>query len=115
MEKHDVCSDCERIGHHGIDCPHHERNKTRIYAEEDPRNEGTPGSDDPVNHPNHYTFGKYEVVDVLHDWQLPYPLDNVVKYSARAGKKGGPDKEIQDLKKAQFYLNYRIARLEEGE
>ncbi|GHV86254.1 hypothetical protein AGMMS50230_18620 [Spirochaetia bacterium] len=23
---------------------------------------------DPVNHPGHYTFGKYEVIDVLEDW-----------------------------------------------
>lgn len=63
-----------------------------------------------VKHPSHYTFGKYEVIDVLHDWQLPYPLDNVVKYAARAGKKG-EDKELEDLEKARFYLNYRIAAL----
>lgn len=65
-----------------------------------------------VVHPSHYTFGKYEVIDVLNDWQLPYPLDNVVKYSARAGKKGEDlQKEIEDLEKARFYLNYRIAYL----
>lgn len=85
------------------------------YSEADPRNEGIPGSDDPVNHPSHYTFGKYEVVDVIYDWQPPYPLDNVIKYVARAGKKGGSEKELEDLKKAQFYLNYYIAQKEAGE
>ena len=61
-------------------------------------------STDPVNHPKHYTFGKIEVIDVLEDWQLPYHLACVVKYVARAGKKD-PSKEMEDLKKAQWYLN----------
>lgn len=63
-----------------------------------------------VNHPAHYNFGEHEVVEVLHDWQLPYPLDDVVKYIARAGKKD-PAKELQDLEKARFYLNFRVAKL----
>ena len=89
-----------------------ERPVYRNYSGADPRTEGTPGSGEAVNHPNHYTFGKFEVVDVIYDWQPPYPLDNVIKYVARAGKKGGPEKELEDLKKAQFYLNYYIAQKE---
>ncbi len=85
------------------------------YAANDPRSQGTPGSGDEVNHPSHYTFGKYEVVDVIYDWQPPYPLDNVIKYVARCGKKGGPEKALQDLKKAQFYLNYYIAQKEKAQ
>ena len=27
---------------------------------------------DNVNHPGHYTFGKYEVIDILEDW---FPAD----------------------------------------
>lgn len=66
---------------------------------------------DPVHHPSHYTFGKYEVIDVLFDWQLAYPLDNVVKYTARAGKKSIVDnQELEDLEKARFYLDYYIAQ-----
>jgi hypothetical protein len=38
-------------------------------------------------------------------------LFNVVKYVARAGKKN-PDKELEDLKKASFYLNRKIQNLE---
>ncbi len=66
--------------------------------------------DDPVNHPSHYIFGKFEVIDVLQDWFPSSPLLwQVVKYVARAQHKGNT---IQDLKKAQFYLNKQIAELE---
>ncbi len=58
--------------------------------------------DDKVNHPSHYTFGKFEVIDVIEDWGLDFRLANVIKYIARAPHKG---KELQDLKKAQWYLN----------
>ncbi len=67
-------------------------------------------SDDPVNHPSHYTFGRFEVIDVLQDWFPSNPLLwQVVKYVARAQYKGNT---LQDLKKAQFYLNKQIAELE---
>lgn len=66
---------------------------------------------DPVNHPAHYTSGKIEVTDFIEDQNLGMHLGNAVKYIARAGKK--PDApELQDLKKARWYLNRRIANLE---
>lgn len=65
-----------------------------------------------VNHPSHYNFGKYEVIDVIHDWKLGFALGNAVKYIARAGKKD-PSKEVEDLRKAVFYINYQIERLVE--
>ena len=67
-----------------------------------------------VNHPSHYTFGKIEVIDVIEDWELGFHLGNTVKYIARAGKKG-KDKELQDLKKAQWYLNKKVSQIEKGE
>lgn len=67
-----------------------------------------PHEDVMVVQPAHYTFGEYEVIDVLNDWQLKYPLDNVVKYVARAGKKGDDAQEVQDLEKSRYYVNYRI-------
>jgi hypothetical protein len=68
---------------------------------------------DPVNHPSHYTFGKYEVIDVLMDWFPDAPLLwQVVKYVARAKHKG---QALQDLKKAQFYLNKVIESVENFE
>lgn len=68
---------------------------------------------DVVNHPSHYTSGKIEVIDYIEDQQLPYHLGNVVKYISRAGKKD-PNKKVEDLKKAQWYLN-RYIQLLEGE
>lgn len=59
-----------------------------------------------VVHPKHYTFGKYEVIDVLEDWFPHDPLLwQVGKYIARAVRKG---KELEDLQKAAFYLQRRI-------
>ncbi len=60
---------------------------------------------DPVNHPSHYTDGGIETIDFIEAKQLPYHLGNAVKYISRAGKK---DDEIQDLKKAVWYINRYI-------
>lgn len=61
------------------------------------------GNFDPVEHPSHYTDGKYEVIDFIETWGLGFHLGNAVKYISRAGKKD-PNKEIEDLKKAIWYL-----------
>ena len=66
---------------------------------------------DPVNHPSHYCLGGIEVLDAIEAWELPYHLGNVVKYVARAGKKNSST-YLQDLKKAQFYLNRFISKLD---
>ncbi len=66
---------------------------------------------DAVNHPSHYTFGKYETIQVIEDWKLPYHLGNAVKYISRAGRKD-PTKTIEDLKKARWYLNRYIKLLQ---
>lgn len=66
-----------------------------------------------IDHPKHYNTGKYEVIDVADDWGLDKDayLFNAFKYIARAGKKD-PSKELEDLKKAQWYLNRKISNLE---
>lgn len=64
---------------------------------------------DNVNHPSHYTDGKIEVIDFIEDKKLGYHLGNAVKYISRAGKKD-PDKYIEDLQKAVWYLNREIDR-----
>jgi len=66
-----------------------------------------------VNHPNHYGGSEniYEAIKVIDDWQLGFSLGNTVKYISRAGKKD-PTKEIEDLKKALFYLEHHIKTLE---
>lgn len=67
---------------------------------------------DAVNHPSHYTDGKIEVIDFIEDKNLDFCLGNAVKYISRAGKKD-PTKEIEDLKKAVWYINRRIQELEQ--
>ena len=66
-------------------------------------------SSDPVNHPAHYTTGGIETIDFIEAKGLDYNLGNVVKYITRADKKG---KQLEDLKKAQWYLNRAISNLE---
>jgi hypothetical protein len=68
-------------------------------------------SKEQVNHPKHYNHGKFEVIDVIEDWELDFHIGNVVKYVSRAGRKSD-DTEIQDLKKALWYLKRRIEILE---
>ena len=70
-----------------------------------------------VNHPDHYggETNVYEVVKVCEAWGLDKDayLFNVVKYVARAGKKD-INKEVEDLKKAMFYLSRKINNLEKN-
>lgn len=66
---------------------------------------------DMVNHPSHYTDGKIEVIDFIEDKRLNYHRGNALKYLCRAGKKD-PDKEVEDLQKAVWYINREIRRLE---
>ena len=69
---------------------------------------------DNVNHPSHYTMGGIEVIDAIYAWQLDFALGNAIKYIARAGRKD-KSKEIEDLEKAVFYLNYKIQTLTHGQ
>jgi mRNA-degrading endonuclease toxin of MazEF toxin-antitoxin module len=66
---------------------------------------------DPVNHPSHYTDGRIEVIDYIEDKGLGYHLGNAVKYISRAGKKD-PTKKVEDLKKAAWYINRELEKLE---
>lgn len=63
-----------------------------------------------VYNPDYYKTGKIEVADFIEDKDFNFFLGNVVKYVSRAGKKEG-NTAIQDLKKAQWYLNKEISRL----
>ena len=69
--------------------------------------------DDPVNHPGYYCDGGIETLDFILAKSLNFLLGQVVKYVSRAGKKN-PATLLEDLKKARFYLNREIERLEEG-
>lgn len=67
-------------------------------------------SGDDVNHPSHYNQGKIETIEFLEDQFMDRPHEwNAVKYIARAPHKGS---EVKDLRKAIWYLERKIARLE---
>jgi hypothetical protein len=66
---------------------------------------------DAVNHPDHYggADNPYEAIKVIEAWGLGFCLGNTVKYISRAGKKGS---DIEDLRKAAWYLDREIQRRE---
>ena len=69
--------------------------------------------EDAVNHPSHYADGwsnGAEIIDITE--HLNFCRGNAIKYIARAGRKD-PDKEIEDLQKAAFYIQREIERLSE--
>lgn len=67
---------------------------------------------DPVDRPEHYATLSPEPLDVIESWGLGFHEAQVLKYLARAGKKGGSGKRLEDLKKARVYLNRLISFLE---
>lgn len=62
-----------------------------------------------VNHPAHYGGEKdtYEAIKVIDAWGLGFSLGNAIKYICRAGKKEN-NSRLQDLEKAQWYLQHEI-------
>lgn len=74
-------------------------------------------TDDNVNHPSHYNqYTGFEVIDVCEqlvgpDGKAGFNLGNAFKYIARAGWKN-PNKHVQDLEKAKFYLQREIDRIQ---
>lgn len=67
------------------------------------------GDFDLIEHPSHYTFSHIEPIDVIEAWGLGFHLGCLVKYVCRAGRKGN---KLDDLKKARWYLDREIGRLE---
>jgi len=64
---------------------------------------------DNINHPPHYTSHPSGVECIQITEHMNFCVGNAVKYLFRAGKKGS---EIEDLKKAAWYINREIERLE---
>lgn len=64
-----------------------------------------------IDHPDHYG-GKnnpYEAIKIIEAHELGFCLGNTIKYILRAKHKGN---ELEDLKKAKWYLEREIWRLE---
>ena len=67
-------------------------------------------TEDVVNNPSHYTQYPHEVIEFTE--HMDFCKGNAVKYIARAGFKGGPEKEIEDLEKAKWYIDRKIKFLQ---
>lgn len=67
--------------------------------------------EDLIHNPKHYTYSKYEPINVIKEWNLNFDLGNVVKYIARCEHKGN---KLLDLKKASMYLEHEIKSLEDN-
>jgi hypothetical protein len=67
---------------------------------------------DIVNHPPHYKSHPSGVECIQITEHMNFCRGNAMKYLWRAGEKGN---EIEDLKKARWYLDREIARLEKPE
>ena len=102
-----LCDDCA-----GKEAQYTIHNKEEIKAEFQRRKEKILSENkEQVDHPKHYNHGKFEVIDVIEDWGVDFHIGNVIKYVSRAGRKTD-DTEIQDLKKALWYLQRKIELLE---
>jgi hypothetical protein len=75
---------------------------------------------DPVNHPRHYSDGPccdhcgkpVECIVVVR--RMNFNIGNAIKYLWRAGKKD-PDRHIEDLRKAGWYIEDEIKRLQSAQ
>jgi hypothetical protein len=65
--------------------------------------------EDTIAHPKHYERLNPEPIDIIEAWNMDFHLGCALKYICRAGYK---DDAIQDLKKAVWYINRKIQRLE---
>lgn len=64
-------------------------------------------SDDPVNHPSHYTSHPSGVECIQVTEHMGFNVGNAVKYLWRADEKGNA---LEDLRKAAWYVEREIAR-----
>lgn len=73
------------------------------------------GCKEMVNKPDHYggtlVLDYIYALEALPNSQMNFARTSAIKYISRAGMKF-KDKEIEDLKKVIFYINYEIERLE---
>ena len=97
-----------------------DKNYEIIFGNASETNEGKAESktEDMVNHPSHYTSGGVECIDAITAALSKYddPVDawlvgQVIKYLWRAPLKGKYD---EDIKKAQFYLNRLVEKIDKN-
>lgn len=92
--------------------------KLEPLTKEDIENDNIDEVDSKVEHPKHYTWLKracgVEVIDITR--HMDFDLGNALKYILRSGYKSelgytSKEKQIEDLKKAIWYINDKIDML----
>ncbi|MBF0814067.1 DUF3310 domain-containing protein [Staphylococcus saprophyticus] len=79
-----------------------------------PENYETKQSNDIVNKPSHYTYGKIEIIEIVeqvtatYSVKIAFSIGNALKYISRAPFKNG----VEDLKKAIWYLERAVKKWE---
>ena len=95
-----------------------ERNYEIVFgnASETKKEKAESKTEDMVNHPSHYTHGGVECIDAITSALSSYEdsvdswlVGQVIKYLWRAPLKG---KYEEDIKKAQFYLNRLVEKID---
>jgi hypothetical protein len=78
-----------------------------VYLNPLPIIDGSPAIDhkEKVNSPVHYQSDKFEVIEIIEEFNLNFNLGNVIKYVLRSGKK---ENAKLDLEKARWYLSRQI-------
>ena len=73
---------------------------------------------DPIE-PQHYRYSHIQPIHVIDAWNLNFCLGNTIKYIARHQRHTNnhppqpSERSINDLKKALWYLQYAITKLEQ--
>lgn len=62
----------------------------------------------------HYQGMDPSPLEVILAWDLDFVRGNVLKYLARAGRKGGPEQAVEDIDKAVHYLQVLRAEYVDG-
>lgn len=93
----------------------------KIYAPKDSplkvfsteHEEESPQQNDAVNHPSHYTQGRFETIEIIEEiaggydnGYVAYCVGNAIKYLSRAPHKHATP--VEDLRKAATYLDFAI-------
>lgn len=104
---HDMKCLARTMGINLKDCGDHAE-----IVKKDAKSDLKPIEEDPVNHPSHYMSGGIEVHDFISAWHMNFDEGNVIKYVTRAPYKR---KEVEDLKKARWYLDKLIEEAEKSE
>lgn len=73
--------------------------------------EGVRMTNDPVNHPTHYTSHPSGIECIQVTEHFDFCIGNAIKYLWRNGLKDG-NSDVQDLKKAIWYINREIQTLD---